>query len=174
MKLRREYRAADAAASTTEANTGCGSWMPPTVALLIALMVALIAWSVTYDGEEWVETLEYDDLGTFLVEEPEPVVSLVDQYRFACQANTIIAGSYGACKDHPSCNLSDDEMMIMYIAGKTSVMACKKYEMLSLYIGINEEIETLKNIEPEEWLDDAPVPVPDDEEQARNELRIDF
>lgn len=169
-KMTKRYEAAEAAtASTTAASTGSDKGpMKVVVGLLVALMVAMLIWAAVYTGPEWEplaqELVRNDgyDRGTGLaipveedepVEEPEPL-DLSTEYRVSCQANTIIAGSYGACKNHASCQLSNEEMMAMYIAGKTAVIVCKKYEMLELYNGINEELEMLKQLE-EAPLDDA-------------------
>lgn len=159
IKATKRYAAADAAASTTAANTGSDKGpMKVVVGLLVALMVAMLIWAALYTGPEWESPVERNDgydIGLAVeepeaepepVEEPEPL-DLSTEYRVSCQANTIIAGSYGACKNHASCQLSNEEMMAMYIAGKTAVIVCKKYEMLELYKGLNTELEILKQLE---------------------------
>ena len=160
MKLtRREaYKAAEAAAaSTTAASTGFDSYMKWMVGLLFVLLMATVYGVRHYEGPVWtpdpdayVQTVQAEPEPE---EEPEPL-DLSTEYRVSCQANTIIAGSYGACKNHASCQLSNEEMMEMYIAGKTAVIVCKKYEMLELYKGLNTELEILKQLE-EAPLDDV-------------------
>ena len=157
-RIPREYEAAEAAAaSTTAASTGRGNvrWQI-TVGLLFAILLGLWGWAKNYEGPEWTPE-QMNELVAAVCEEPEEEPEPLDlstEYRISCQANTIIAGSYGACKNHASCQLSNAEMMSMYIAGKTAVIDCKKYEMLELYNGINEELEMLKQLE-EAPLDDA-------------------
>ena len=156
-----EYAAVEAAtASMTEASTGSvNRWIYSAVALLLVAMVGLVLLAGDYSGPVWepekVDWIadEEPEAEPEPEEEPEPL-DLSTEYRISCQANTIIAGSYGACKNHASCQLSNAEMMSMYIAGKTAVIDCKKYEMLELYKGINEELEMLKQLE-EAPLDDA-------------------
>lgn len=149
--------------STTAPATGNVRWQV-IVGLLFMGLLGLVYSVNHYEGEVWEPPVRNDgyDIGLpqdepevepVPVEETEPL-DLSTEYRVSCQANTIIAGSYGACKNHASCQLSNEEMMAMYIAGKTAVIVCKKYEMLELYKGLNTELETLKQLE-EAPLDDV-------------------
>ena len=149
-------------ASTTAASTGNGKWskgfwLHVLIGLLLVALMAVVYGARHYEGPVWtpeqVEELVEAVCQEEPEEEPEPL-DLSTEYRISCQANTIIAGSYGACKNHASCQLSNSEMMEMYIAGKTAVIVCKKYEMLELYKGLNTELELLKQLE-EAPLDDV-------------------
>lgn len=164
------YESTEAAtASTTEPRTGNVRWQL-VVGLLFVMLLGLV-YSIKHMNGVWELEQRNDgyDIGlTVPVEEAEEVeeeTSLVNQYRYSCQANTIIAGAYSACKNHRSCQLSDEEMMIMYVAGKTAVIMCKKHEMLELFMGLNEEFKVLEDLKRDELLDED-VEEPDDEEKS--------
>ncbi len=137
------------------------------VSLLAALLLAVLIWAKLYEGEVWEPAVEV--FPEWEIEEEEKP-TLLGEFTVSCQANTIISSGYQACKEHPVCGLSNDEMLAMYIAGKTAVIDCKKAEVLDAFIEYNNQIQEMEDIDIDKWLDPDEPEKPETNEQLRISL----
>lgn len=106
----------------------------------VTLMFFVVA-AVLLGVSPWIVWLVPVDA---IVDEPVQIEVVVEEeepydYVMSCQANTILAGALSSCFTHERCNLSNTEMSLMYISGKTAVLDCKKAQLIEMFRKVNEQ-----------------------------------